>query len=240
MKFSIRFLLALLVLSALLANYFVIRQSRERIKAEEAEVIAQSDMLLFKEREAVSFGGLYRIALSGEQLLNTKYEAAYEANKDLPYIVSELVIEDTSKISYRNLPLLAEGRRNHIAFRIYVPTSSPVFLSTTFGNGKIAFESSEDHTVQLAPGHHIVDYQFDYVDEGVLKLLIDKKEAFSIRTRSPLNGYSLVGTPAAQRDLEDLKKPQRMIRLEPHLKSAPSQGERPFMLVHIRGANDGK
>ena len=237
MKFSIRFLLALLVLGALLANFFAARQSADRIKSEKAKVIAEADQLVSKKREAVSFKSLYQTVLEGEKLLNEKYESSFEASKELPYLVSELIIKDPDLISYTRLPLLDEGKLNHIAFRIYIPKNQPVYLSTTFSNGGIAFNAPQDHLVQLSPGQHIVDFRYDYTDKSSLELFIDGEKVFSISTLGEQSGHSTsLNYFTTQRNLQDLKKPKRLFELEPSLDPKLANSERAFVRVFLQGA----
>ncbi len=235
MKFSIKFLLALLVVGAFLANYFVAQQSKRRIVAEILETQTELDSLTFRKREADGFTPLYETAIRGEKLLLAKYQNAFEENKELPFRVSELKVTNPQWVSYCDLPLLSENSLNHFAFRIYIPPDEKYFLVTDFKNGEKAFASADSHSIQLTPGQHIVDYRYDYGEKKSLELFIDDQKQFSIATLGEQSGFSTNKPPIFQRDLKSLNKPKRLMSLKPSMKPESPQPEQPVMLVHLQG-----
>ena len=238
MKFSIKFLLALLVLGALLANYFVVKQKKRQIREQWLAVLSESDSLIYQKRHADGFIPLYRKGIEAEKLLNVKYKKAFEANKMLPYSASELKIENPELISYRHLPLLADGEVNHNTFRVYVPESQPVWVVTEFENGDVGFVASKRHSTQLTPGQHIVDYRYDYSDKELLELFIDDQKMFSTRIRSNSRGYSASLPTKEQRDLRSLPNRKRICTISPSFGSQMTEESR--VIGYLQGGADEK
>lgn len=238
MKFSIKFLLALLVLAALLANYFVANQSQSRLIGERNALKDETEGLIFAEQEAKASSAIYAIGLNGEEHLHTKYQAAFDQNKDLPIIVSQLDIEDPNGISYRNLPLLDEGNLKHLAFRIHIPPNKTCHLVTEFENGRFAFEAPERNATLLPPGEHVIDYRYDYDDKQLLELFLDDQKIFSIKTRGNQNGFSTQTGAKFQTDIPVLTKPKRLLQLKPSMEPNLPRTDQPKMTVLLQGASD--
>ena len=180
MKFSIKFLLALIVLGAAISNRIYVQKTVAQLDAERAKIEADFSDLTFRIEQADEYEALYEAAVKGEKRTLKKYQAAFDAHKNLPQQLSQLDLGDSSKFLITRIPLVDKGSLSHYTFRIFVPEGEQFEVVAEFsGDLHELSETPNDSRARLRAGENVVDLTFDFADPSRFKLILNDQMVFS-------------------------------------------------------------
>lgn len=217
MNFSIKSLLALILLGALLTNWLMLRQLALQHQSEAEQARAEFQSLRAKTERVAQYTEYFDSAILGESTRLSRYEAVLESNADLPLKLHQLKIVDPDAVSTLKVPLLKDGTLVHHAFRVYIPESKKIAIHVEFINAERWVSESSTAVCSLKAGEQIIDFQIDWESKKELALFVNEERKLTRKLRTQLNGYSSQST-AGQRDVLNLSKPVRLVRIKPSLK----------------------
>lgn len=244
MTFSIRSLLAIILLAALVANGWL---ARLRINREQVAIGILETQVVENEQ---LLGDFEKKKLAYERFLDaaTKRSARFalaenEFDKKIASKYGQLKVEDDSKLAIVTYPTFDRGNGYQKRWRIFVPESSPRKLSIRYLDADrdptefaSLFYPNAATEFDLPSGRSDLHFVWEK-DTGTCRILLDDETLYETKFKEETRGWSTSGASGFQQLVQSKPRELTFVRFRPN---HGEQADRQSLQIRIVTASEGK